>query len=179
MRMYHGLVFAESKSWAVFRLVLGCLQMFGAVFSLTLFLWLGVHRVAVCSMIATAVLTSVSLLLLGARPFASMAANSARQPGKSESPDQTHKPSITRWRNRRMDLPRRLPWRLLLPVFFVPLALQSGEVTRQSSSASDASSSEIAPSERDGRLDRVAARGARGRRPDRCCSARSGLSTHD
>jgi hypothetical protein len=54
--MYHGLSFSWNRYWAAFRFLLGCLQMFGAVFSLTLFLWLGVGRVAVGAMIATGVL---------------------------------------------------------------------------------------------------------------------------
>jgi hypothetical protein len=65
--MYHGLILSQSKRWAEFRLVLGCLQMFGAVFSLTLFLWLGVHRLALGAMIVTGVLTAASFFLFGAR----------------------------------------------------------------------------------------------------------------
>jgi NADPH-dependent 2,4-dienoyl-CoA reductase/sulfur reductase-like enzyme len=30
--MYHGLISSDSKRWALFRLVLGCLQMFAAEF---------------------------------------------------------------------------------------------------------------------------------------------------
>jgi hypothetical protein len=63
MRMYHGLSFPLNRHWALVRLLVGCLQMFGAAFSLTLFLWLGVHRLAVGAMIATGALTIVSRLL--------------------------------------------------------------------------------------------------------------------
>jgi hypothetical protein len=63
MRMYYGLSFPLNRHRALVRLLLGCLQMFGAVFSLTLFLWLGIHRVPVGAMIATAALTIVSRLL--------------------------------------------------------------------------------------------------------------------
>ena len=70
MRMYHGLSFPLNGHWATFRFLLGCLQMFGAVFSLTLFLWLGVHRVAVGAMLATGALTIVSRLLFSSpRPL--------------------------------------------------------------------------------------------------------------
>jgi hypothetical protein len=57
--MRHGLSFSLNRHWATFRFLLGCLQMFGAVFSLTLFLRLGVNRVAVGAMIATGALAIV------------------------------------------------------------------------------------------------------------------------
>jgi hypothetical protein len=52
--MYHGLSFPLNRHWALVRLLVGCLQMFGASFSHTLFLWLGIHRLAIGAMIATA-----------------------------------------------------------------------------------------------------------------------------
>jgi hypothetical protein len=61
--MYHDLSFSLNRHWALLRLLIGCLQMFGAAFSLTLFLWLGIHHLAVGAMIATAALTMLSRLL--------------------------------------------------------------------------------------------------------------------
>jgi hypothetical protein len=53
--------------WAVVRLILGFLQMFGAVFSVTVLVRTGVTALALIAVGVTGVLTTVSVLLFGAR----------------------------------------------------------------------------------------------------------------
>ena len=54
------------RRWAVVRLILGFLQMFGAVFSVTLLVRAGVTTPALIAVALTGVLTTVSVLLFGA-----------------------------------------------------------------------------------------------------------------
>lgn len=55
------------RRWAFVRLILGFLQMFGAVFSVTLLVRTGVTVPALIAVTVTGVLTTVSVLLFGAR----------------------------------------------------------------------------------------------------------------
>lgn len=55
------------RRWALIRLILGFLQMFGAVFSVTLLVRTGVTVLALISVAVTSVLTTVSVLMFGAR----------------------------------------------------------------------------------------------------------------
>ena len=55
------------RQWPVVRLILGFLQMFGAVFSVTLLVRTGVTAIALIAVAVTGVLTTVSVLLFGAR----------------------------------------------------------------------------------------------------------------
>jgi hypothetical protein len=57
----------SERRWAWVRLVLGLAQMFGAVFSVTLLVRTGVTAVALIAVALTGVLTTVSVLLFGAR----------------------------------------------------------------------------------------------------------------
>ena len=57
------------KRWAWLRLILGFLQMFGAVFSLVLVILLGVVPWSLGSLIATGLLTTASIILFGEKPF--------------------------------------------------------------------------------------------------------------
>lgn len=69
--MYHVISFESALGNLPFPARL--LEMFGAVLSLTLFLWLGAHRVAVGAMIATGTLTIASRLLFRSpRPVVEM-----------------------------------------------------------------------------------------------------------
>lgn len=53
----------DIRRWAIVRLILGILQMFGAVFSLTLIVWLGVMPLTLAAVIGTGVVTGVSMFL--------------------------------------------------------------------------------------------------------------------
>ncbi len=55
------------RRWAAVRLILGFLQMFGAMFSVTLLVRTGVTALALIAVAVTGVLTTVSILLFGAR----------------------------------------------------------------------------------------------------------------
>jgi hypothetical protein len=55
------------RRWAVVRLILGLLQMIGAVFSVTLLVRMGVTTPALIAVALTGVLTTVSVLLFGGR----------------------------------------------------------------------------------------------------------------
>ena len=57
------------KRWALVRLILGFLQMFGAVFSMVLVILLGVVPWSLASLIATGLVTTASIILFGKQPF--------------------------------------------------------------------------------------------------------------
>ena len=57
----------RTRRWAVARLILGMLQIFGAVVSLVLLLQTGFNTVSVGSVVITGLLTTVSVLLFGSR----------------------------------------------------------------------------------------------------------------
>ncbi len=59
----------SERRWAWVRLSLGLIQMFGAVFSVTLLVYTGVSVLALSSVIITGVFTTASILLFGARRF--------------------------------------------------------------------------------------------------------------
>jgi len=52
-----------ARRWAIVRLTLGFLQMFGAVFSLCLFLYTGVKPATIAAVLVTGMFTGVSMLL--------------------------------------------------------------------------------------------------------------------
>ena len=54
-----------ARGWAIFRLVLGMLQMAGAAFSLGMLIGTGVNPVSLAAVVVTALLTTVSVLLFG------------------------------------------------------------------------------------------------------------------
>lgn len=56
-----------SRQWQAVRLILGFLQMGGAVFSATLIVLTGINRLSLASVVSTCVLTSVSVVLFGTR----------------------------------------------------------------------------------------------------------------
>lgn len=51
------------RRWAIVRLILGFLQMFGAVFSVSLILHSGITSMALASVIVTGTFTGISMLL--------------------------------------------------------------------------------------------------------------------
>lgn len=57
----------NDRRWAVVRITLGVLQMFGAAFSLTLLATTGANTLALSAVVATGVLTTISVLLFGSR----------------------------------------------------------------------------------------------------------------
>ena len=65
--MRHNVADPHRHRWVVLRLVLGMLQMCGAVVSVVLLALTGVSPVALATVMATCALTTVSVLLFGAR----------------------------------------------------------------------------------------------------------------
>jgi hypothetical protein len=55
------------RRWAVFRIVLGQLQIFGATVALVLLFQVGVTPLSLAVVVATGLCTSVSVLLFGSR----------------------------------------------------------------------------------------------------------------
>lgn len=55
------------RQWAVIRLALGFLQIAGATASLTLLLSTGLNEVSLMAVVATGLMTTVSVLLFGGR----------------------------------------------------------------------------------------------------------------
>ena len=66
-RMPSAVPGCSERRWAWVRLSLGLIQMFGAVFSVTLLVYMGVSVLALTSVIITGVFTTASILLFGAR----------------------------------------------------------------------------------------------------------------
>jgi hypothetical protein len=54
------------RQWALARLILGFLQMFGAAFSVGLMVYAGIAALALASVIVTGVFTGISMLLFQA-----------------------------------------------------------------------------------------------------------------
>ena len=54
---------------AQLRFTLGMLQMFGAVFSVVLLIKTGVNQWSLGSVVGTGVITTISIVLFGAKPF--------------------------------------------------------------------------------------------------------------
>ena len=65
--MQTAVVTQRERWWAGTRLLLGFAQMFGAVFSVTLLIRSGVTRLALVAVAITGLLTTISMLLFGAR----------------------------------------------------------------------------------------------------------------
>jgi hypothetical protein len=63
--MYLAMPVSREKRCATIRLVFGFVQMFGAVFALTLMLWMGVNAWSLGAVLATGLVTGASLLLFG------------------------------------------------------------------------------------------------------------------
>ena len=57
----------NERRWAWVRLSFGFIQMFGAVFSVTLLVYTGVSVLTLSSVIVTGVFTTVSILLFGTK----------------------------------------------------------------------------------------------------------------
>ncbi|HZU30222.1 MAG TPA: hypothetical protein VFB79_03850 [Candidatus Angelobacter sp.] len=55
----------QTQGWAIVRLVLGLLQMFGAVFAAVLIVQTGLNSVSIGAAIATGLLTLLSISLFG------------------------------------------------------------------------------------------------------------------
>ena len=53
------------RRWAIVRLILGFLQMAGAAFTLALLLETGVNKFSLAAVVATGLLTTISVLLFG------------------------------------------------------------------------------------------------------------------
>lgn len=68
MRMYLTMPLSREQRWAVVRLTFGFVQMFGAVFALTLILWTGVTVWSLGAVVATGLVTGTSLMLFRRRP---------------------------------------------------------------------------------------------------------------
>ena len=68
MRMYLIMPLSREQRWAMVRLALGFMQMFGAVFALTLILWTGVTVWSLGAVVATGLVTGTSLVLFRRRP---------------------------------------------------------------------------------------------------------------
>ena len=58
---------ASERRWAVVRLILGQLQMMGAVVSFVLLLQTGINRLSLGAVVVTSLLTGLSLLLFRGR----------------------------------------------------------------------------------------------------------------
>ena len=65
--MRHTIADPQHHRWDVMRLVLGMLQMGGTVVSLVLLAVTGVSPIALTSVVMTCALTTISVLLFGAR----------------------------------------------------------------------------------------------------------------
>jgi hypothetical protein len=57
----------QELTWALIRLILGFLQIMGAVASLLLLVETGVNTVSLASVVVTGLLTTLSVLLFGSR----------------------------------------------------------------------------------------------------------------
>lgn len=68
MRMYLTMSLSREQRWAMVRLTFGFVQMFGAVFALTLILWTGVTVWSLGAVVATGLVTGTSLVLFRRRP---------------------------------------------------------------------------------------------------------------
>ena len=68
MRMYLTMPLSREQRWAMVRLTFGFVQMFGAVFALTLMLWTGVTVWSLGAVVATGLVTGTSLVLFRRRP---------------------------------------------------------------------------------------------------------------
>jgi hypothetical protein len=68
MRMYMAMPLSREQRWAMVRLCSGFVQMFGAVFALTLILWTGVNVWSLSVVVATGLVTGTSLVLFRHRP---------------------------------------------------------------------------------------------------------------
>ena len=68
MRMYLTMSLSREQRWAMVRLTFGFMQMFGAVFALTLLLWTGVTVWSLGAVVATGLVTGTSLVLFRRRP---------------------------------------------------------------------------------------------------------------
>jgi hypothetical protein len=66
--MYLTMPLSREQRWAMIRLTLGFVQMFGAVFALALLLWTGVNVWSLGSVVATGLVTGTSLVLFRRRP---------------------------------------------------------------------------------------------------------------
>jgi hypothetical protein len=68
MRMYLAMPLPPEKRRAMVRLIFGFVQMFGAVFALTLILWTGVTVWSLAALVATGLVTGTSLVLFRRPP---------------------------------------------------------------------------------------------------------------
>ena len=66
--MYLTMPLSHEQRWAMIRLTLGFVQMFGAVFALALLLWTGVSVWSLGAVVATGFVTGTSLMLFRRRP---------------------------------------------------------------------------------------------------------------
>jgi hypothetical protein len=57
----------RERRWALVRILLGWAQMFGAAFSFVLLITTGVSQASSIAVVVTAVLTTISVLLFGAK----------------------------------------------------------------------------------------------------------------
>lgn len=84
MRMYMAMPLSREQRWAMVRLCSGFVQMFGAVFALTLILWTGVNVWSLGVVVATGLVTGTSRVLFRHRP--------ARAGHDTELPSPTRQP---------------------------------------------------------------------------------------
>ena len=66
--MYLTMPLSREQRWAMVRLAFGFVQMFGAVFALTLIVWTGVTVWSLGTVVATGLVTGTSLVLFRRRP---------------------------------------------------------------------------------------------------------------
>jgi hypothetical protein len=64
---------SDGSGWRKLRLILGLLQMFGAVVSLTLLATMGVTAISLSAVAVTSLMTTVSVVLFGGRPVRQVA----------------------------------------------------------------------------------------------------------
>jgi hypothetical protein len=84
MRMYLTMRLSREQHWAMVRLALGFVQMFGAAFALTLILWTGVTVWSLGAVVATGLVTGISLVLFRRRPH--HVENNTELPSPAELP---------------------------------------------------------------------------------------------
>ena len=64
---------SDGSGWGKLRLILGLLQMFGAVVSLTLLATTGVTPISLGAVAVTSLMTTISVALFGGRPLRQVA----------------------------------------------------------------------------------------------------------